>query len=151
MNNLYKILDKLRAFLLLSDFTNTVTFGDVSDVDLNKLTNFPLVHITIDNVTIEENYTDFSLNIIACDIVDVSKEAPADIFLGNNNVQDILNVQLNVITSVANYFRRGDLRDNDFVIVNDSVTATPFLDKFENQLAGWEASITLRSAMQDKC
>ena len=151
MNNLYQILDNLRAFLLLNDFTNMVTFGEVSDVDLNKLTNFPLVHITIDRVTIEENYTDFSLSVIACDIVDVSKELPSDVFLGNNNVQDILNSQLNVITSVSNYFRRGDLRDNDFIIVNEAVTATPFLDRFENQLAGWESDIILRSAMQDKC
>ena len=36
-------------------------------------------------------------------------------------------------------------------MAGETVTATPFLDKFENQMAGWESSITLRSAMQDKC
>lgn len=151
MNNLYQVLDNLRGFLLLQDFTNMVTFGEVTDVDLDKLTNFPLVHITIDSVTIEENYTDFALNVIACDVVDVNKEYPDDKFLGNTNIQDILATQLNVITNVSNYFRRGDLRHNDFIIVNEAVTATPFLDRFENQLAGWESNIVLRSAMQDKC
>jgi hypothetical protein len=151
MNNLYQILDELRTLLLLSDFTNTVTFGEVSELDLNKLTNFPLVHLNIDNVTIDDLYIDFTLNLIACDVVDVSKEEKADMFLGNDNVQDILNAQLNVITDASNFFRNGDLRTNKFIMTNGSVTATPFLDKFENQLAGWEASITLRSAMQDKC
>lgn len=151
MNNLYQILDELRALLLLSSFTNTVTFGDVSAVDLEKKTNFPLAHITVDSVDIEENYIDFNLNLIVCDIVDVSKEEKADIFLGNDNVQDILNAQLSVITTISNFFKRGDLRENKFIMANDSLSATPFLDKMENQLAGWESSITLRSAMQDKC
>lgn len=151
MNNLYQVLDELRTLLLLSDFTNTVTFGEVSDLDLNKLTNFPLVHLNIDNVTIDDLHIDFTLNMIACDVVDVSKEEVSDMFLGNNNVQDILSTQLKVITDASNFFRNGDLRTNNFVMTNGTVTATPFLDKFENQLAGWEASITLRSAMQDKC
>jgi hypothetical protein len=151
MNNLYNVLDELRTLLLLSDFTNTVTFGEVSDVDLNKLTNFPLVHLNVDNVTIDDLYIDFTLNMIACDVVDISKEEVSDLFLGNNNVQDILSTQLKVITDASNFFRNGDLRTNNFVMTNGTVTATPFLDKFENQLAGWEASITLRSAMQDKC
>ena len=120
-------------------------------MDLNKLTNFPLVHLNVDNVTIDDLYIDFTLNMIACDVVDISKEEVSDLFLGNNNVQDILSTQLKVITDASNFFRNGDLRTNNFVMTNGTVTATPFLDKFENQLAGWEASITLRSAMQDKC
>lgn len=151
MNNLYQVLDELRQFLLLSDFTNTVSFGEVTEVDLAKKTNFPLVHLTIQDVTIDEMYIDFRLNMIACDIVDVSKEDASDIFLGNDNVQDILNAQLKVITDAFNFFNRGDLRENKFVMVGESVNATPFLDRLENQLAGWEATITLRSAMQDKC
>ena len=98
MNNLYNVLDELRTLLLLSDFTNTVTFGEVSDVDLNKLTNFPLVHLNVDNVTIDDLHIDFTLNMIACDVVDISKEEVSDLFLGNNNVQDILSTQLKVIT-----------------------------------------------------
>jgi len=151
MNNLYQVLDELRAFLLLSDYTNTVSFGEVSDVDLGKLTNFPLVHIYMEDVTINEMYIDFNLNLIACDIVDVNKDEAVDKFLGNDNLQDILNAQLKVITDVSNFFRRADLRENGFMMISTSVSATPFLDKLENQLAGWESSIVLRSAMQDKC
>jgi len=151
MNNLYQILDELRSFLLLSDFTNMVTFGEISAVDLQKTTNFSLVHISIDSVDVEENFIDFNLTLVACDIVDVSKDETVDIFLGNNNLQDILNAQLSVITTASNYFRRADLVTNNFIMITDVVSATPFLDNLENQLAGWEASVTLRSAMQDKC
>jgi hypothetical protein len=150
MNNFYKILDQLREFLLLSDFTNTVTFGEISDVDLDKLTNFPLVHLVIREAVIDENTIEFVLDVIAADIVDVSKELPEDKFLGNNNLQDILNTQLKVITDATNFFRRNDYYSSG-ITITDTVRATPFLERFNNQLAGWEASISLKTSMQDKC
>ena len=150
MNNFYKILDQLREFLLLSDFTNTVTFGEISDVDLDKLTNFPLVHLVIREAVIDENTIEFVLDVIAADIVDVSKELPEDKFLGNNNLQDILNTQLKVITDATNFFRRNDYYSSG-ITITDTVRATPFLERFNNQLAGWEASMPLKTLMQDKC
>jgi len=150
MNNLYKILDELRTFLLLSDFTNTVTFGEISDVDLDKLTNFPLVHLVIREAIIDENTINFTIDVIAADIVDVSKELPEDKFLGNDNLQDILNAQLKVITDATNFFRRNDYKAKG-ITITDTVRATPFLERFSNQLAGWEASISLKTVMQDKC
>jgi hypothetical protein len=151
MNNLYQVLDELRENLLLSSFTNTVTFGEISEVDLDKLTNFPLVHLVLEDAVIDENTIDFTLNVIAADILDVSKELPEDKFLGNNNLQDILNAQLKVITDITNFFRRNDKVASNYITIEDTVRATPFLERFNNQLAGWEASITLRTRMQDKC
>ena len=152
MNNLYQVLDGLREFLILSDFTNTVTFGEFSDVDLDKKTNFPLVHMVIRDAIIEESYIEFNIDMMACDIVDVSKEDyPDDRFLGNTNLQDILATQLKVITDAVNFFRRNDLVDNNYITLVDSIQATPFLERFENQLAGWETTITLRSILQSTC
>ena len=129
MNNFYKILDELREYLILSSFTNKVTFGEVEQVDLDKKTNFPLVHLNIEDALIDENYIDFTVNIIAADILDISKEQVADQFLGSNNLQDVLNSQLKVLTDVNNFFRRNDYRESGITIV-DSSRVTPFLDKF---------------------
>jgi hypothetical protein len=150
MNNLYQVLDELREFLILSEFTNTVSFGEISDVDLSKLTNFPLVHLVLEDASIDENTIDFTLNVICADIVDQSKEVPVDSFLGNNNLQDILNAQMKVLTDVSNFFRRNDYAAKGITLV-DTVRATPFLERFENQLAGWEGTLLLRTVMQDKC
>ena len=35
-NNVYQVLDDIKAFLDTGAFTNTVSFGDISDVDLDK-------------------------------------------------------------------------------------------------------------------
>lgn len=152
MNNLYQVLDGLREQLLLSDFTNYVSFGEFSDIDIHKKTNFPLVHMVIDNTYIYENNIDFTINLTVCDIVNQEKEYPSDYFLGNDNLQDILATQLKVLTDIVNYFRRNDfVTDNYITLVEERVVANPFLERFENQLAGWEASIVLKSSMQDQC
>ena len=144
MNNFYNLIDTIKQLLSTSEFNNKVTFGDITDVDLGKLTSFPLIHMIIDEATIEERTIDFTLRIVAADVMDVNKDYLADNeYYGNNNMQDILNTQLSVITRLINQLRRLDLVDNNYLRVEGGVTATPFLDRFENELAGWEATVVV--------
>ena len=48
----YDILTKIKEHLEADVSINTVTFGDIMEVDLNKQTIFPLAHMMIDNATI---------------------------------------------------------------------------------------------------
>ena len=45
MNNYFKIIDDLQAAAIAEPFINTVTQGDITDIDLNKNTIFPLCHL----------------------------------------------------------------------------------------------------------
>ena len=144
MNNFYNLIDTIKQLLSSSEFNNKVTFGDITEVDLGKLTNFPLVHMIIDEAVINERTIDYTLRIIAADIVDLLKEdIPNNDYYGNNNMQDILNTQMGVLTRLINQLRRLDLVDNNYLRVEGGVTATPFLDRFENELAGWEATMVI--------
>ena len=49
MKGFYNVTDKLKDTLLAEPFVNTVTFGSLDDVDLNKQTIFPLSHIIVNN------------------------------------------------------------------------------------------------------
>ena len=144
MNNFYNLIDTIKQLLSSSEFNNKVTFGDITEVDLGKLTNFPLVHMIIDEAVINERTIDYTLRIVAADIVDLLKEDITDNdYYGNNNMQDILNTQMGVLTRLINQLRRLDLVDNNYLRVEGGVTATPFLDRFENELAGWEATMVI--------
>lgn len=148
MDSLYDLIDTIKEKLSLSPFNNKVTFGDLTDVDTNKLTAFPLAHIIIERANITERTIDFTVSIVCADIVNASKnEGFDDDFYGNDNVQDILNTQLSVIATLISLLRRLDLVNNNFIIVDSGteVTAEPFLDRFENELAGWEATMTIKS------
>lgn len=142
MNNFYNLIDTIKSTISASPFNNKVTFGDITDIDLSKLTSFPLSHILVDSVEINDRTLDFTVKIVCMDIVDVNKnEGYDDDFYGNDNVQDILNTQLSVITTLIGLLKRLDLNNTNFLRVTQSVTASPFLDRFENELAGWEATM----------
>ena len=74
------------------------------------------------------------------DIVDQSKTETTDIFTGNNNEQDILNTQLSVLNKLIQVLRMGTLYIDQYQL-NGDASLEPFYDRFENQLAGWTATM----------
>ena len=135
----YLLTQKIKDTLLSDLNVNTVTTGDITEVDLNKQTIFPLSHMIVNNVTSSENTLGFNISILAMDIVDQSKDPVSDIFLGNNNEQDVLNTQLAVLNKLVQKLRIGQLHRDLYQVLGD-VTLEPFMDRFENQVAGWTAT-----------
>lgn len=136
MNGFYTIIDKLKAHLDADIFVNTVSEGDIFKVDLAKQTIFPLAHIMVNTATFEGNVIRFNVSLIAMDIVDVSKDEVTNIYLGNDNEQDVLNTQLVVLNRAYELMRRGDMY-SDLYQVDGNPTCEPFTERFENLLAGW--------------
>ena len=125
---------------LLSDINvNTVTEGDLFDVDLSKQSIFPLSHLIVNTVAAQESVLRFNISVLSMDIVDESKEPTTDIFIGNNNEQDVLNTQLAVLNKLVQVLRRGDLYSDKYQLSGDA-NLEPFVDRFENKVAGWTAT-----------
>ena len=93
MTGYYNLLDKLKTHFDADVIVNTVTQGDIFKVDLSKQTIFPLLHIMVNNCTLDERTTTWNISLIAMDVVDLSKSATTNIFLGNDNEIDVLNTQ----------------------------------------------------------
>lgn len=139
MTPVYDITKKIKDELIGEPFINTVTFGSLNDVDLDKQSIFPLGHIDITSTNVSTNVLRFNMSVLVMDIVDISKEETTDNFVGNDNEQDVLNTTLSVLTRVLNVMQRGSLYVDKYQI-EDSVTCEPFVDRFENKLAGWAAT-----------
>ena len=138
----YQLTSTIEEQLRSTEFTNTVSIGDISKVNLNKQDIFPLAHMIVNSVTAEEQVLRFDISILACDIVDQSKDITTDRFTGNDNEQDILNTQLLVLNKLIQKLRMGSLHTDMYQLDGDP-TLTPFSDRFENELAGWTADITI--------
>lgn len=138
----YQLTSTIEDQLLLDVHTNTVSIGDISDVNLNKQDIFPLAHIIVNSVSVEEQALRFSITILACDIVDQTKDLTTDRFTGNTNEQDILNTQLAVLNRLVQRLRMGQLHQ-DMYQLEGNPSLEPFMDRFENQLAGWSASMDI--------
>ena len=139
----YQLTETIKKELLQDTNINTVTTGDITDVNLNKQDIFPLGHIIINNVVVDEQTLNFNITILTCDIVDQSKDLTVDIFKGNDNVQNILNTQLGVLNRLIQRLRMGNLH-TDMYQLNGSPNLDPFYDRFENELAGWSATMDVQ-------
>ena len=96
----YQVTETIKDQLLSDRNISTVTTGDISDINLRKQDIFPLAHILINNVTIQEQVLRFNITVLTMDIVNRSKAQVTDLFTGDNNDQDILNTQLAVINKL---------------------------------------------------
>jgi len=142
MNGFYRVTDIIRETLQADVNCNTVTYGDITQVDLDKQTIFPLAHVIVNSVTSGEQTLTFNISVLAMDIVDISKEADVNIFVGNDNEQDVLNTQLAVLNKLIQKLRIGNLYVSKYQILGD-VSLEPFRDRFENQIAGWTATMDI--------
>lgn len=136
MKSFYDLTDKIKDTLKAEPFVNTVTYGSLDDIDLNKQTIFPLSHIIVNNAVVNTNIVTYNVSVLCMDIVDESKLETTDEFVGNNNEQDVLNTQLAIQNRLLSLLQRGDLYTDKFQVEGD-VTCEPFVDRFENKLAGW--------------
>jgi len=143
MRQVYTVIEKLNDKIKENGITNTVTFGDILEVDLDKTTIYPLSHISMGDVVFSDRIITASVQLFCLDVVDKSNElTDEDLIYGNDNLQDVLNTQLQVINDIQQELRRGELFTDQLQVVTD-ITASPFLDNFENQLAGWAATIEI--------
>ena len=148
MTSFYDILDKLKTYLQGNTNVNSVTFGDIFEVDLAKQTIFPLSHIIVNGCTFQDHVVQFNLQVICMDIVNETKLDKKDLdnyFHNINNKQDVLNTQFAVVNGLQSALRRGELF-SDLYQIDTDYTANMFEDRFENLLAGWSLDISITVA-----
>ena len=138
----YQVTETLKTQLLADPNVNTVTFGDISDIDLSKQTMFPLSHIVVNSVTFENNIVNFNISVLSMDIVNTSKDETTNIFRGNNNEHDVLNTQLAVQNKLVQILRKGTLNRNLYQL-DGNPTCEPFVDRFENAVSGWALTMDI--------
>lgn len=137
----YNTLNKIKEQLLADVNVNTVTTGDLTEVDLNKQTIFPLSHIIVNNAQLMGNTILFDFSVLAMDVVWQTKNVAAEgtidtTFVGLDNEQDVLNTQLAVLNKLNEVIRRGEVFTDKFQL-SGTPTCEPFYDNYENKLAGW--------------
>ena len=143
MRAVYQILDKIKDKLRTSPNIQTVSFGDIMEVDLNKTTLYPLAHVGMGDVSLQDHKIEVTINLLLLDIVDDNRDpSTEDEFYSNSNLQDILNTLLAEANILVSDLRRGSSFDELYQVDTD-ITARPFLDKFENQLAGWGVDLVI--------
>lgn len=138
----FLMLETIKNTLLQDKNVSSVTYGDLTDVDLSKQTIFPLSHIIVNNATNDSQTMSFNVTVLCMDVVDVQKNEPVDIFERNNSEHFILNSQLAVTNRLYQLLHNGQLRLDGYQ-VDGEAQCEPFVDRFSNNLAGWAVTFDL--------
>ena len=136
MIGFYTAIDKLKTHFDSDALVNSVSEGDIFQVDLAKQTIFPLVHIMVNSCSFETNVLRFNISLIAMDLVDISKTENTSVYLGNDNTQDALNSTLAILNRAYDIMLHGSLA-YDLFQIDGNPNCEPFTERFENLLSGW--------------
>ena len=105
---------------------------------------FPLAHVMVNNMNIEQQHVSFNVTLFLMDLVDISKEPDTTLFLGNDNTQDVLNTQAALATRVIRILQKSNLYKQDFEILG-TANCEPFKERFDNALAGWAVTFDVNA------
>ena len=145
----YRVINILKTELLSNPFCNSVTLGTLTEIDLAKMTIFPMGHIVLESATHKTNTLSFQVTIYNLDIVEISKELPIDEY-GNDNLIYIYTNQLYVINRLISRISEGQYGDGWEI---NGEPKSDFINKeMENMLAGVQTtfSVTVQNGIS-KC
>lgn len=140
MNTFYRLSEKIKTELEGNALINTVTYGDITEVDLDKQTIFPLAHVNFTDSIIKSSSVDINVNILLMDLVDVTKDDLGAFY--KDNEHDVINSMLSAATKTVQELKRGLSYADGFHLEGDA-EAEFFTDRFENKLAGVSVNFTV--------
>lgn len=142
MTGYYTLIKTLKTHFENDDLVNTVTDGDIFEVDIAKQTIFPLVHTMVTQAQFESNIQRFTLTIFCMDIMDDVKEEDNTAWETRDNTNDALNYTLQILNRAYQMLLHGALHNLNYHVDN-TPTCEPFTERFENNLVGWAMTLDI--------
>lgn len=139
MRNYYEVLRVLKEHLESDSLVNTVTQGNIADIDLDKKNIYPLVHIQTGSATLGLQTISFNISVFAMDIRDKVNQPVTEKFNGNDNEIDNLNSMLAVLNRLYKAIAK---LDSD-IAISENPSCEPFTESRMNLLDGWAMTFDL--------
>jgi hypothetical protein len=143
----YQLCEAIQTAATNASYINTTTWGNIFDVDMRKMTLFPLCHVLIGQAEVQERTVIYDVDILVMDVVDYSKQDPnvdPYSYEGVAMKQDIYHRALFSAQEMIASMRRGVLYTDGFRLVNDPV-CEPIDEDFENTLCGWKMTLQIET------
>ena len=135
MNQYSELLLYLKQLLESDPLVNTVTKGNISDLDLNKMNISHLAHILVTNPNFNNSQSiTFNVELTVVGVVDINNKFLEDKFWNNDNTVDVLNETLAIINR-AYYKLLTDFEDKGYRAVQNA-SATE-VESTANNMIGW--------------
>ena len=114
---------------------NTTTTGDLWDIDIDKNTLFPLLHINPVSVDVSQGQRQFNFQLFIMDLVHED----------GSNEQEVLSDTLEIMNDILALLKRGEILyhydeeadEEPRYFINNDFTCQPFTERFDNSVSGW--------------
>jgi len=143
MNSLFALTDAIKNELDSNVLLNSVSYGDVDEIELLKTNRYPLAHVGISTGTISDATSTIEVSVIFIQQVDDVKTqedsfSDSELYAQNN--------MLAAATRLVQVLKRGDLYAQGFQLEDDA-TVDFFGDRFTDKVAGVtvDMSITIKN------
>ena len=144
MNSLFALTDAIKQELDSNVLLNSVSYGDVDEIELLKTNRYPLAHVGISTGTISDATSTIEVSVIFIQQVDEVKTqedsfSDSELYAQNN--------MLAAATRLVQVLKRGDLYAQGFQLEDDA-TVDFFGDRFTDKVAGVtvDMSITIKNS-----
>ena len=142
----YNVINYFKTIMSNHPSIETVTFGDAWDIGERQFPAYPMGNILILESDFGTNVTNYKVQLIVADKVKnkdnesnpTNNEQIIPLY-GVDDKTDVWANTLSIINDLTSYTQRGVAGFE----INDDIVCTPFAERFDNGLAGWQAEFTL--------
>ena len=126
---------------------STTTTGDIYDIDLEKNTKYPLMHINPVNVTTTRTELIYNFQIFIMDLVDDNNANEQDVY------NDVLSICIDIIAIMSNSKWQAQTTldlDAPVYFAEGDFTLEPFTERFDQAVTGWvfQLPVTVQNNFQ---
>lgn len=142
----YNVLDYFKTIMINHPSIEDVSQGDIMDVDNKAFPFYPLGNVSILGADFNEKNTEYSVQLIVADKIKLknneSDGRTNELVTPFYDVTDVVDIHANTLAILNDLLSYTQYSVQSFQIIG-TITNEPFMDRFNNGLAGWVSTFTL--------
>ena len=116
---------------------NSFSFGDIDDADLEKITEYPLLHVGVTGANIDERVISYDINIMLIEVIDDKGDA-------KTNEKYALSNTLQILQDLQTEFLKGSsIVTPETKLTGNALSCQPITGNYNNRVVGWSTVITI--------
>ena len=119
---------------------NSFSFGDIDDADLEKIEEYPLLHVGVSGANIDERVISYDINIMVIEIVDDKDDR-------KQNEKYALSNTLLILQDLQTEFLKGSsIVTPETKLTGNALACNPITGNYNNRVVGWATLMTIEGA-----
>lgn len=113
------------------------SFGDIDDADLDKITEYPLLHVGVTGANIDERVISYDINIMLIEVIDDKGDR-------KTNEKYALSNTLQIVQDLQTEFLKGSsIVTPETKLTGNALSCQPITGNYNNRVVGWSTIITI--------